>query len=235
MEWYEELDFDENPFDTDPRRFHDKLVGLNEVLDDIFYRISAGSMVFIEGKKGYGKTSLFWNVIKKYKGQGRIIYVDCERIDRDLNIENLLINKQGIFGKLFKTKPRNMILLLDNISELSKKNSERVKYFFDQGYIHTVLFTGESFAKANFSASLLDRIGSRVIKLKELDKYQAIALIRNRVPETEIISDDIIETIFKLSGKTPLTLLENCEKLFSHVIESNEDKITNKHLNIIGG
>ena len=225
MEWFEELDFDENPFDTNPKKYPEKLVGLTEIFEDLIYRIESGAMVFLEGKEGFGKTSLLWNAIKKKRGKGKIIYVDCDMLDEDLNIEKLMINRHGLSGKLFKTKPKGMILLLDNVTALSKLNSERVKYFFDQGYLRSIVFTGKSFGKVNFSKSLKQRIGSRVLNIKSVDKYQAIAIVRNRIQDLNMISDDLIEEVFQKSGENPKRLLENCEKLFGHVIESNEDKI----------
>ena len=58
MEWYEELDFDENPFSVDPRENHDNLIGMEEIIEEIDYRIKSGSMLVIEGSEGTGKTSL---------------------------------------------------------------------------------------------------------------------------------------------------------------------------------
>ena len=226
MNWYEELDFEEDPFDTNPKKVADKLVGMDELLEEVFYRVAAGSMLFIEGKLGSGKSSILWNVIKKYQGKGKLIYFDCEQIEKDLNIENLMINKYGLLGRLLKKKPRDMILLLDNVSTLSKKNTERVKYFFDQGYILSVVFTGSNYSKLNFSKSLKERIGTRILKTKELEPYEAVALVRNRVGELDIISDDVIEHIFKNSNKNPLKLLQNLDKIFSYAIENNEKKIT---------
>ncbi len=236
MNWYEELDFEENPFDTNPKKFADKLVGMDELLEGLFYRITAGSMLFIEGKLGSGKSSILWDIIKKYRGKGRIIYFDCEQLERDLNIEKLIINKYGLLGRLFKKKPRDMILLLDDVSILSKKNTERVKYFFDQGYILSVVFTGTSYDKTNFSKSLKDRIGTRILKTRELEPYEAVALVRNRIGELDIISDDVIEHIFKNSNKNPLKLLQNLDKIFSYAIENNEKTITMQiSKKVIGG
>ena len=235
MEWFEELDFDENPLDTNPKKFADKLVGLNEELEELLYRAAASSMVFLEGKNGFGKTSLLWNLIKKYKGRGKIIYVDCEKLDKELNIEQLLVRKHGLSGRLFKKMPRNMILLLDNVKELSPTNTERVKFFFDQGYLRSVVFTGTDYSKLKFSESLKQRIGNRIIRLKELDNYQAVAIVRNRIEDIEMISDELIQEIFKISKKNPLKLLQNCETVFAHAVESNEDKISKKHLKLIEG
>lgn len=235
MEWYEELDFDENPFDTNPKKFADKLVGTEELLENVFYRVAAGSMVFIEGKLGTGKSSILWNTIKKYRGRGKVIYFNCEQIDRELNIEKLMINR-GIMGRLFKKKPRDMILLLDNVSELSKRNSERVKYFFDQGYILSAVFTGTSYPKVNFSQSLRERIGSRILKTPELEPYQAVTLVRNRISNLETISDELIEEVFKASNKNPLKMLQNLDSIFSYAVENNEKTITRSTIKkVIGG
>jgi len=95
---------------------------METLLEDVFYRVAAGSMVFVEGKKGSGKSSILWNLIKKYRGKGKVIYFDCAQIEKELNIEKLLVNKYGfIRGRILNKKPRDMILLLDNIEELSKR------------------------------------------------------------------------------------------------------------------
>ncbi len=233
MEWYEELDFDENPFDTNPIKFSNKLVGMDEIFDELVYRINAGSMVFLQGKKGTGKTALLWRVIKKYRGRGKVIYVDCGALDTELNIEELLVRKYGIMGSLFRVRPKGMILLLDNISELSKRNTERVKFFFDEGYIHSVVFAGPDFGSVKFSKSLKDRIGKRIITLKELEPFQAITAVRGRIGETEIISDELIESVYVKSGKEMPALLRNLEALFSKAVETKKQSITKEDLRAI--
>jgi len=226
MEWYEELDFDENPFDTNPTRFADRLVGMEEVIDELAYRAGAGTMVFIEGKKGFGKTALLWSIIRKYRGRGRVIYVDCGKLEKELNIEKLLVQRNGIGGAIFGKKPRNMILLLDNVSTLSKTNTERIKFFFDEGYLLSVIFTGTDYDSVRFSKSIKDRIGRRIIRLRELEPYQAVSLVRNRIGSTEMITDELVELAFAKAGKSPLVLLEKLDILFRKAIESKKQKLT---------
>ena len=233
MEWYEELDFDENPFDTNPVKFSDKLVGIDEIFDELVYRIGAGSMVFVQGRKASGKTALLWNIIRRFRGRGKVIYVDCLELESELNIEELLVRKYGILGNLFKVKPRGMILLLDNVSELSKRNMERVKYFFDEGYLHSVVFTGLDYASVGFSKSLKERIGKRVLTLKELEPFQAVSAIRNRIGSNEIISDELLEAVFARSNRNLVTFMENLETLFSKAVESKKQKIAKEDLRSI--
>lgn len=233
MEWFEELDFDENPFDTNPVRFSTKMVGVEEVMDELLYRVASGAMVFIEAKEGHGKTSLLWNIIRKHRGKGKVIYVDCEKLERDLNIEELLTNRFGLAGRLFKKKPKNMILLLDNVSELSRPNMERIKFFFDEGYILSVVYTGTNYEDVKFSKSLKDRIGRRLIKLAELEPYNSVSLVRNRIGNNEMISDELIEALFARSGKNPKILLENLDALFAKAVEAKKDKLTKEDLRLV--
>ncbi len=212
MEWYEELDFDENPFSTNPKKFASHLSGMETVLEDVFYRVAAGSMLFVEGKNGSGKSSILWNVIKKYRGRGKIIYVDCSQIEKELNIEKLLVNKYGfIRGRIMKRKPKNMILLLDNIEELSPKNSERVKYFFDQGYLHSVVFAGVSYKKVKFSKSLKERINGEL----NVSFNQTVNQLKNKISEVltlKLVDTDEINTSLmkqEFVEKSILSILKN--------------------------
>ena len=73
MSWYEELDFDENPFSTNPKEFTDSLIELEEHTEELFYRINSANMLVIEGKKGYGKTSLLVKAIEKFGGRKKAL------------------------------------------------------------------------------------------------------------------------------------------------------------------
>ena len=80
-------------------------------------------------------------VIKKFGGKGDIAFIDCKELDKELNVEKVIINKNGLSGWLFKKYPKNMILLLDNVEFLSNKNMERIKYFYDSNHLRAVIIT----------------------------------------------------------------------------------------------
>ncbi|MFH0875821.1 MAG: ATP-binding protein [archaeon] len=223
--YYEKLDFDEDPFTTNPKKFNKVLFGMEDALSEAFYRIDSGNLLVIEGKEGIGKTSLLVNVIKKYGGKGKVIYVDCEKLEKKLNITHLLQSKYGVVGRILNKKPKDMILLLDNVQEMSKINNDRIKYYFDQNYLKSVIFTTTNYARAKFSDSLRDRIGKRVIRLKDLNEEQAVELIRNRIGESQILTDELIVEIFKKSGKNTKMMLENCRLLGEHIAKNNRDRI----------
>ena len=67
MEWYEELDYDENPFEVNTR-----MVGQENLLDEAYYTIMSGNILVIEGEEGTGKTKLLREVIRKFGGKGTV-------------------------------------------------------------------------------------------------------------------------------------------------------------------
>ena len=197
--WYEELNLKSNPFSLDNEA---ELVGYDDVIDEMIYRIESGNMLFIEAPDGHGKTSLLKIAIKKYKGEGRVAYIDCNGLE-DLNIENVITKRYGFLRRLISKTPKDMIILIDNINNLSKKNCERLKYFFDQNYVRSVIFAGVDHNSTYFTPSLKDRI-SEVIKLPELKNDDAIEIIENRIGiNNSLFPENIIKEIFSISNKNP--------------------------------
>ena len=157
-----------------------------------------------------------------------MFYFACNRIDKDLDIEKLLIGKYGFWGRMFKLHPKEMIVLLDEAQDLTPENTQRIKYFFDQGNIKSVVFTGTSYERCNLHESIKDRIGKDVLKLRELNDDEAVLLIRNRIGETNLMSDEIIKKLWKLSNKNPRRLLQYSDMVCRKVVETDEKEVTDK-------
>ena len=207
MEWYEELDFDENPLKKNNARF----VGNEEVLKEAYYSIVSGNILVIEGAEGTGKTKLLKEVIRKFGGQGRVAYVSAKAVDKELNIEDILVKKNGILGMVFKRYPKDMILLLDDVEHISPKNIERIKYFFDSNHLRAVLITTRSYENIHLSESIKQRV-RKVIAMHPVSEFEAVQIFRDTVGET-ILSDRIIKVIYQLSNKNTQKFLNNCEQV----------------------
>ncbi|MBT3721526.1 AAA family ATPase [archaeon] len=232
MDWYETFDFDENPFSIDARENFDKLVDMEEHVEEMNYRINAGSMLVVEGPEGSGKTTLLMMAADKFGGRRKVVYVDCEILDKNLNITHVLQERFGIIGRLFNKKPKNMILLMDNVNYLSKKNTERIKYYFDQNYIKSIIFTANSYSRAKFSDSLRDRIGQRIVKLPKYNKDLAVEVIMSRTDNNEMFNDQIITKIFK-SSKNLKELLHNCEKVAMSAAKKERRRVQMADLKVL--
>ncbi len=211
-EWYEELDYDENPFKIEGRTF-----GFDNLINELDYAIQAGNMVLVHGEEGTGKTKLLKEVIRKYGGFRKVAYVDCKKLDNP-NIELLLQKRNGLFGRLFSVKPKNMIVLLDDIDHLSEKNCERIKYFFDQNYIRSVIFSTKQ-DQLNFTEGVKQRI-SKTISMKPLSDYEAVQLVREKVGD--LLSDYLVKEIYILSNRNLKLFLKNCEKVAAVALKKKE-------------
>ena len=224
--WWRKLGFYTNPFTIKPAVFDNKVFGQDKILEELYYKIPAGTMSFIEGPLGTGKTTMMKHIISKFKGQGKVIFFSCNRIDSELNMEELLRGKYGFWGKLFGMMPKDMIVLLDEAQQLSPANTERIKYFFDQGHIKSAIVTGTDYETANLHQSVKERIGNDgLFKVKELTEEEAIALVRNRVGNSKIISDEIIRELWKMSSKIPRRLLQRLDAVFKYSVENSEAEI----------
>ncbi|MBU2639409.1 MAG: AAA family ATPase [Nanoarchaeota archaeon] len=228
--WFRKIGFYNNPFSIKPAPYDFKIFGQDELLDELIYKVPAGTMSFVEGALGTGKTTVLKHLIHRFKGKGQIIFFSCNRIDSELNVEELLIGKYGFWGRLFKMHPKNMIVLLDEAQELSPENTERIKYFFDQGNIKSVVFTGINYDGVNLHESIKERIGEDgVLKVRSLNDEEVIAFVRNRIGDLNLINDEMIKKLWSLAGKNPRRLLQRCDKACKYVVENGESEFTGEH------
>ncbi|MFH1182176.1 MAG: AAA family ATPase [Candidatus Woesearchaeota archaeon] len=193
-----------------------KLFGFDEVIEELSYRVQAGSMVFVEGRRGSGKTALLKAIIDRFRGKKRVIYIDCNTI-KDLDIEAVMQRRYGLIGRLMGITPKNMVLLADNVQHLSRRNVQRLQYFFDHNYIYSVIFTGESYAKSKLTKSLRDRIGGRVMRVPVLSPGDAIEIAHERF---SLEDEAIVKKIYKHS-KGVADFIDNCIKVGEFAEKNN--------------
>lgn len=226
--WYKDYGFESNPFEINPLNDEDRtLFERDNELKEVAYRINSDNMLFIEGAKGKGKTALLKHAINLFKGKGKVIYVDSNAVNKKLNIEQLLVGAKKV--NLSNEKyPKGMILLLDNVDELSRLNNERIKYFFDQGYLKSVIFAGTNYNKVSFSDSIKSRIGNRIIKLKQLSANAAVDLILDRLgtENNGLLSEEIIKYVYEKSNGDLKKLLVNTYLACDYTLKNEEETVT---------
>ncbi len=216
MEWYERYKFKSNPLEINSfiKDFH--TINLNDKIQNLQYLVVSGAMVLVIGTEGTGKTALLYEIIKTYKGRGKIIYVDAEKLNKRLDIESLLVRRYGFFrGIILGQKPKGMILLLDNVHKLSKKNCRLIKYYFDQDYLQSVVFTANDFRYLEIAESILSRIGKNIIKMNSISEDDAISLLKYRLG-TEIFNIITIKNLYSFSNGNAKKLLQHAEILLKY-------------------
>jgi len=201
MEWFEDLGFFDNPLGLEPLRSDSETKFFDKEFEDLLYRVKAGSLVVLQGHKGTGKTQLLKGIIDNFRG--KIIYVNASDVSKRLNIEDLLRKKYGFLKRLTGNTPKNRVLLLDDVNKLTRENCERIKFYFDQGYIKSAVLTTHDYENAKISGSLKDRIGNRIVTVPKLNFKQTQEILKDKFSEyEEHINEKELSEIFKTSNST---------------------------------
>ncbi|MFP4118835.1 MAG: AAA family ATPase [Candidatus Woesearchaeota archaeon] len=203
-----------NSFETDPLRSDHPLIDREAEADELLYRVTAGDMVLIVGKRGYGKTQLLKHIIDHFKGGGKVIYVDGAKLSKRLDINELIYKK-----------PKGMILLLDNVKQISKRNNEKIKYAFDEERIRSVVFTTDDRQQLTLTDSILERVNNNIITL---DKY-SLKTVKEILgaKQIELPGDAVLKRIYEKTGNVKDVLL-SLHKTIEKCLEKGKENVTLK-------
>jgi len=211
--WYRKFGFFHDPLEIKPLKETYTLQGRNKEKEEILYRILSGSLLLIEGKPGSGKTALLKYAIDNFRGKGKVVYINAGELSKRLNISDYIENK-----------PPGMILLLDNVHNLSFKNNERIKYYYDSDQIKSAVFTTLSQEQTNFSQALKDRLGSSIIRLNKLHFSYCESIVAERLGNKKhILPKNVLKELFRTSSGVKEFLIK-CRMLCTHLAEKEKEK-----------
>jgi replication-associated recombination protein RarA len=228
--WFKELGYKENPFIIKPAYFDDEVIGYDKEIDDLIKMINENKFCFLEGEFGKGKTTIINFLINEFIGYNKIIYISRNRSDRALNYEDLLIGSSNFFGRLFRIKPKNVILVVDEVSKINKKDCEQIEKFYEDGHFKAVLFCDVSLDKSNLTQKVKTKISKNVITLKDLTAKEAIELVKSRLENDELISEELIKKVFDKSEKNIRLMFINLDKIFRKAFELGKTSISEEDI-----
>ena len=227
--WFVRLGFKENPFTIKPSLFFEEIFGLNSQLDMIASQLKLGSVMFIESPYGTGKTAILKNLIDKLRDEEKIIYKSLNSTDRSLELEELLKGRSGFMGWLFGVKAKGVVLMIDEAMHITLKDIDNIQVFRESGNIKSVIFSAASFDECTHKDKLKKLVGDNIIKLKQMGKQDAVELVRSRIGEIEIISNEMIEKIFKMSDN-PREFLEKAGDAIRNAVEKDKQEVTEEDI-----
>ncbi len=234
MPWYERFSYESNPFELDPFKSDFTLINHIKLMDDLLYLVASGNILVLEGDDGSGKTMFLKQIIERLGGKKKICYVDGRRVKKELDIEQLLNNAQkSLLNSVINKKPKELILLLDNVDTLSARNCEKIKYYFDQNYIKSVVFTSTNYSALDISDSLRNRILNNVIVMPPMNSFEALRIVRERFSDHFFLSDEVILRLFKLSKENIKLTLQNCDAICQFVVKEGRGEVLPKYLPLI--
>jgi hypothetical protein len=230
MIWYKKLGFHNNPFSIKPAAFQRDMVAYD--LEYIFEKIDNAEMIFLEGEYGTGKTTILKNIINYFRGKHKIIYYSFNS-GKEFDLKNLVHGANSLLRRVTGIKERDMILLLDEVESMTKKQADSVLKYYQSGILQTVVFVNPDYEKINLPEDLKLYLGDNVICTVELNLDEATELITERIGDIDLFPSKIIKQIFDLSKKNPRRFLEYCEDVARYAVDMSDYKVEEYHVETV--
>jgi nucleoside-triphosphatase THEP1 len=190
-------------------------------------------MVFVCGEYGAGKTSMLKKIINEFRGRRRVIYYNCNQKTASIDFDRLLINAGGFFSRLFRVRKKNMILLLDESSDMNMKDIEMLKQYYQDGFLKSVVFVSKV-EDIKLIREIDSLVGKNKYMIRSIDKDDAVKLIRKRIGDLKFVSDEKIAKIFS-RNRNPRAFLMNCEDVCRYAFERGASKVSDEHIETVLG
>lgn len=205
--WYKNFKWKSNPFFV---KSNPNLIGVEKEKELLLDYLDSENMCFIHGESGVGKTSMLrW---LESRAKGTAIYLDCEGINNDFDINSYIKAHRSLWRGLFGSYPSNVILLVDESQDSSKELRNKIKLLWESGNIKSVVFSQTDTAE-NMSKALKNRIGNRVLRLGKMSKEDAFEMIDMRTQGKNPFEKEAMYLVSEKSGYLPRKILENCERI----------------------
>ncbi len=206
--WYKKYGWDENPFSVKPSP--EGLVGLDEHREKILDFVHSGTICFLTGPAGVGKSSTLKWIQQNIKGHIPI-YIDAEQTEGIFDLSEYLKQHRTLWETMLGYEyPKSVVILLDESHATEEKLKKTLKLFWDHDYIKSIVIT-QIPPLNNFSSSIRNRIGGRVVRLDKMSIQNVHKMVELRTDGRSPFTKDALELIAKKSDYVPRKILENCE------------------------
>ncbi len=213
--WFRKLGFSRNPFAIKPAAFSYELFGPN--INGVISGIDGGKFMFVEAPLGHGKTTLLKSIISRFGGKKKVIYAHAVP-SRDVGVKELL-KRSSLASFITGNLPSGMILVVDEAQNLLEDSSSQIMEFYKSGNIRAVVFFGTKYPDNGFAGELRAMMNGNTIRLSRPTPEQAVSLVRSRIGNLPLISNEVILMAFRKAQGNPRRLLQVCEDMCRSAIE----------------
>lgn len=224
--WYKTLGFQRYPLDP---RSNVNLIGVEHIQKKLEDYILQGNMCLICGFTGSGKTSMLKRVSQSPRmKQFEFVYISADGIKKEYDIDDALWDKRSFIKRLLRTKPKNLIILLDESHLANRILTESIKSKWNTEYedgtkaIQSVIVSQiEDRLGTNFSGSFADRLGQRIIIMPKLTKDELKEVLKIRLNNgsrnfVDAFDQDALTLLTDSADGSVRQLLEYADAVFTH-------------------
>ena len=224
--WFKKLGFGRNPFSIKPAAFSYELFGVN--VDVVVSGIEGGKVLFIEAPLGYGKTTMLKNIIHRFGGRKKVIYANIPPSEK-VDVKDLL-KRSSIANYITGNLSKEMILVADEAQNILPENSADILEFYRSGNLKAIVFFGTRYSQDGFVDEIRAMMNGNIVRLSRPTPEQAISLVRNRIGNLPILSNEMILSAYQKANGSPRRLLQFCEDLCRSTVEKGRLSVSEQEL-----
>lgn len=211
--WFKTFGWSDNPFKI--RSEHRNIIGFIDMRTQILTYMKSDDPFIVTGPTGAGKTTLLKWLEEQKKNSFYFNFLD------DIDEKKFKKKIEGTFlEKLIKRfSGSKKSVLIDEVQEMSPELLKWIRCKFDEGEISSLVLASIKEDLGNIEEPFLDRIGNRVVLVRNLTEEEAFKMVRQRMfskGKTNPFTDEGLRGIFEYSGFSPRKILENCETCCIH-------------------
>ncbi len=208
-----------NPYSIKPNT---NLVGLEDKKLLLKKHVGCGNICFLNGPAGTGKSSLLKWIQSNLKGH-KVVYLDGKGIDEYFDLNKHLLQQRNFLQKLFKIKPKNIVLLVDEAQDCLQSFINTLQTSWDNNKVKGMIITQISSDISHFPPSFKERIGKKIVRLRRLNEDEVLELINLRTNGKHPFDEEAVSLIAEKADYIPRRALEICEMAYNQL---NKKKIT---------
>ncbi len=220
--WFKQLGFSRNPFSIKPAAFSYELFGVNS--DSLISGIEDGKMLFVEAPIGFGKTTLLKSIVHRFGGKNKVVYAHALPSEK-LDVKDFL-KRASLANYITGTLAAGMILVVDEAQNITNESSAEIMALYKASNIRAVVFFGTRYSREGFASELGRMLNGNVIRLARPTPEQAVSLIRSRIGNLPVLSNNAILWAYKKSQGSPRQLLQVCEDICRSAVEKGRFSVS---------
>ncbi len=187
--------------------------------------------LFVEGEYGTGKTTILKNIIRRFRGENRIIYYSFNT--GDFNLNALLDGANSFFRKVAGLRVKNIIMLLDEVETLKNQEAKQLLNYYRDGTIQSIVFVSHDYDHVKFPSEVETFLNGNILRTVDLSLNEALELVKTRIGSLNILSDNMAAKLFRLANKNPRRFFAYCEDVIKYAVEIGDDEVSDFHVNEI--
>ena len=224
--WFRKLGFSRNPFSIKPAAFTYDLFGVNS--SGVLSGIEDGKVLFVEAPIGYGKTTLLKSIVNRFGGKRKVIYAHA--LDSEIIDVKSLLKRASLANFITGSLPEGMILVVDEAQNVMPETSAEIMQFYKSGNIRAVVFFGTKYSMDAFVEELGKMMNGNVIRLSKPTPEQAVSIIRSRIGNLPVLSNNAITWAYRRAQGSPRQLLQICEDICRSAVEKGDSSVSEAEL-----